>query len=97
MVAVDGEDGVGEYLFLLAGSDECHTCLFGCSVDVAGKDGEVVAGSLLPGDAVETVDLKYKTFPSLVVIKLLGALHLQAHIVGVVGVDGVLLQVLDQS
>ena len=71
--------------------DECHAHLLGATTDVTQESGEVVLLASLHRDTVETVVLETEAFPALIVIVFLHTLGVEAHVVGIVGMDGVVL------
>ena len=88
---VDG--GIGQQLRVFApslGNAEHDAHLLG-STDIAQEYREIIVGAGLDGDTLEALVLKAEPFPALIVIVLLDALDLQAHIGGVVGMDTIRL------
>ena len=96
-LAVYCQRGVSDNLALGAWLDESHTDLLCLPVDVAGEEREVVSRAFLDSDSVESVVLESESAPAVIVIILLGALYVQAHVVEVVRVQGVGLECLYQT
>ena len=99
-VALEGEGGVGEQLRILAPAlrlNEGHAYLFLTAIDIAEEGREVVLRTSLHGDAVEAVVLKTEASPALIVVELTGALDMEAHVGGVVGMDALIHAGLEPS
>ena len=98
--ALEGEGGVGEQLGILAPAlrlDEGHAYLLLTAIDIAEEGREVVLRTGLHGDAVEAVVLKTEASPALIVVELTGALDVEAHVGGVVGMDALIHAGLEPS
>ena len=75
---------------------KCNTYLFGFIL-IAQEDREVVLGSSLNADTIETVVLDAVAFPTLIVIILLYTLSGQTHVGGIVGMDAVVFANFNQT
>ena len=93
VIYIDG--GFGEYLGLAAGGcqyDAHGLCL---AADIAHEDAEVVLFTGLHVHAVEAVVHQAYSGPSVVILVVTDALGIDAHIGGIVGMDGILMTVND--
>ena len=77
--------------------NERHADILGIAPDIAQESGEVISGTSLHRDAVETVVLQTEPFPARIVVILLDALRMQAHISWIVGMNAVVLTHVERA
>ncbi len=77
--------------------NEGYTYILGSTFHITHEGREIILLASLHRDTVEAVVLQTEASPALVVIKLLRALYMKTHIVGIVGMNGVLYTGLQES